>query len=157
MLMCSLSGLVLVYAKLVYRQQPCSRPSVLTCQLNQALCAGLGFAECTARVVPIADDELTANNAYLKEHEHVQTRGWVYYAFNVTDEDYQIVVNVAEEEGSQCKLRCLSHLCQQTCTVHYACHTSCLCMRLPVAQSGLLTLPSSSSYVPDACCCSWLT
>ncbi|KAL3154641.1 hypothetical protein ABBQ32_014088 [Trebouxia sp. C0010 RCD-2024] len=63
---------------------------------------GLGFAECTARVVSIADDELTVDRAYLKEHEQVQTQGWAYYAFNVTHEDYQVVVNVAEEEDSQC-------------------------------------------------------
>lgn len=55
-------------------------------------------------MVSIADDELTADRAYLKEHEQVQTNGWVYYAFNVTNEDYQVVVNVAEEEDSQCKL-----------------------------------------------------
>lgn len=72
--------------------------------MNQGLHAGLGFAECMARVVPIADAELTVARAYLKEHEQVQTHGWVYYAFNVTHEDYQVVVNVAEEEGSQCKL-----------------------------------------------------
>lgn len=74
--------------------------------LKQALHAGLGFAECTARVTPIADDELTVDKAYVKEREQVQTGGWVYYAFNMTDEDYQVVVNVAEEEGSQCKLLC---------------------------------------------------
>lgn len=74
--------------------------------LKQALHAGLGFAECTARVTPLADDELTVDKPYLKEREQVQTRGWVYYAFNVTDEDYQVVVNVAEEEGSECKLLC---------------------------------------------------
>ena len=84
--------------------------------LDQGLHAGLGFAECTARITTIADDELTVDKAYLKEHEQVQTRGWVYYAFNMTDEDYQVVVNVAEEEGSQCKLLCPSNFCQQTCT-----------------------------------------
>ena len=76
--------------------------------------AGLGFAECTARVVAIADDELTVDRAYLKEHEQVQAHGWVYYAFNVTDEDYQVVVNVAEEEDSQCKLPTLHEPTVQT-------------------------------------------
>ena len=59
-------------------------------------------------MVPLADDELTTEKPYLKEHEEVQSRGWVYYAFNVTDEDYQVVVNVAEEEGSLCKPLCIS-------------------------------------------------
>ena len=34
----------------------------------------------------------------------MQTQGWNYYEFNVTEEDYQIVVNVAAEEDSGCEL-----------------------------------------------------
>lgn len=74
--------------------------------VKQSCHAGLGFDRCLARVVPIVDDELTVAKPYLKEHEEVQAHGWVYYAFNVTDEDFQVVINVAEEEGSQCKLLC---------------------------------------------------
>lgn len=85
-----------------------------TCGLKQTGCAGLGFAECTARVVPLADDELTTDKPYLNEHEEVQSRGWVYYVFNVTDDDYQVVVNVAEEEGSQCKPVCIQASCSRT-------------------------------------------
>ena len=94
--------------------------------------AGLGFRECTARVTPIADDELTVDKAYVKEREQVQTRGWVYYAFNVTDEDYQVVVNVAEEEGSQCKLHPQSLMPEDT--------LSCLPVQLAMyaAASALL-------------------
>jgi len=64
---------------------------------------GLGFEECSARVTPIGHDELTIAKPYLKEHELVDTRGWSFYEFNVTDQDFQVVVNVAEEEDSQCK------------------------------------------------------
>ena len=84
---------------------------------QQALRAGLGFAECRARMVPLSDDELTIQKPYLQEHEEVQTRGWVFYGFNVTDEDYQVVVNVAEEEGSQCKLPCTALLLYGTNTI----------------------------------------
>lgn len=75
-------------------------------------------------MVSIADDELTVDRAYLKEHEQVQTQGWAYYAFNVTHEDYQVVVNVAEEEDSQCKLlRSAQASCANSfvqCTYHCA-------------------------------------
>lgn len=97
--------------------------------LNQGLHAGLGFAECAARVTTLADDELSMHKPYLKEHEQVQSRGWVYYAFNVTDQDYQVVVNVAEEEGSQCKL--LDHqpfLPADMYTDTYACLCNWLCV-----------------------------
>ena len=70
---------------------------------------GLGFEECSARVTPIADDELTTAKPFVKEHEMVETRGWSFYEFNVTDQDFQVVVNVAEEEDSQCNAPC--HFC----------------------------------------------
>ena len=95
--------------------------------LNQGLHAGLGFAECSARVTTVADDDLSVEKAYLREHEQVQTRGWVYYAFNVTDQDYQVVVNVAEEEGSQCKL--LHHLPVSPADL-YTDMYACLCIWL---------------------------
>ena len=57
----------------------------------------------------LAEQDVTSKKAYVKEHEHIKTRGWAYYAFNVTDEDYQVVVNVAEEEDSACKLLKLSN------------------------------------------------
>lgn len=100
--------------------------------LKQGLHAGLGFAECTARVTTIADDELTVNKPYLKEHEQVQTQGWVYYVFNVTDEDYQVVVNVAEEEGSQCKLLRAQPLMLANMLCH-GCLCDWSCMLLPLA------------------------
>ena len=74
-----------------------------------ALCAGLGFEDCSAQVTMLAEQDVTSKKAYVKEHEHIKTRGWAYYAFNVTDEDYQLVVNVAEEEDSACKLLKLSN------------------------------------------------
>lgn len=63
---------------------------------------GLGFEQCSAKVTPIADAQLTTAKPYVKEHELVQTQGWNYYEFNVTEEDYQIVVNVAAEEDAGC-------------------------------------------------------
>lgn len=33
----------------------------------------------------------------------MQSRAWNFYGFNVSEEDYQVVVNVASEEGSPCE------------------------------------------------------
>ncbi len=66
--------------------------------------AGLGFEECSATVTPIGDTELTIAKPFVKEHEVVETRGWSFYEFNVTDQDFQVVVNVAEEEDSACEM-----------------------------------------------------
>ncbi|DBB04188.1 hypothetical protein WJX77_010421 [Trebouxia sp. C0004] len=63
---------------------------------------GLGFEECSATVTPIGDNELTIAKPFVKEHELVETRGWAFYEFNVTNQDFQVVVNVAEEEDSAC-------------------------------------------------------
>lgn len=57
----------------------------------------------------LGDGDLTNLKPYVKEHEQIKSRGWAYYAFNVTDDDYQVVVNVAEEEDSKCKLTKLQH------------------------------------------------
>lgn len=54
-------------------------------------------------VTPIGDTELTVAKPFVKEHEVVETRGWSFYEFNVTDQDFQVVVNVAEEEDSACE------------------------------------------------------
>jgi len=70
---------------------------------RQAYPAGLGFEECSATVTPIGDNELTIAKPFVKEHELVETRGWSFYEFNVTDQDFQVVVNVAEEEDSACE------------------------------------------------------
>ena len=51
----------------------------------------------------IADSELSASSAYAKEHELVQSQGWSFYGFNVSEQDYQVVVNVAAEADSPCE------------------------------------------------------
>lgn len=114
--------------------------------------AGLGFAECTARVTPIADDELTVVTAYVKEREQVQTRGWVYYAFNVTDEDYQVVVNVAEEEGSQCKLLCPQPLMPEGTLSCLPVHWLCMLLPLPCWAAC-----SISGHISSSTMLSWAT
>lgn len=51
----------------------------------------------------VLPDTRTALEAfYLKEHEQVATLQWKFYAFNVTERDYQIVINVAGEETPEC-------------------------------------------------------
>lgn len=65
--------------------------------------AGLGFEDCSARVEFLQDTALNNHKPFVQEHQQVASRGWAYYAFNVTDDDYQVVVNVAEEEYSKCK------------------------------------------------------
>ena len=37
----------------------------------------------------------------------VPAKAWSFYAFNVTEQDYQIVVNLAAEEDSQCEGCCM--------------------------------------------------
>ena len=74
------------------------------CKRSQAnLFAGLGFEDCSAKITQVSDSELTQQNPYLKEHETVPAKGWAFYTFNVTQEDYQVVVNVAGEQDSPCE------------------------------------------------------
>ena len=63
----------------------------------------MGFEQCSAKVTPVAATELTTAKPIVKEHELVQTRGWNFYEFSVTENDYQVVVNVAAEEDSGCE------------------------------------------------------
>ncbi len=66
--------------------------------------AGLGFEDCTARVTNVSDFDLLLGKAYAAQHQEVAPSAWNFYAFNVTDEDYQIVVNLAGEKDSPCEL-----------------------------------------------------
>lgn len=90
----------------------------------------------------LAEQDVTSKKAYVKEHEHIKTRGWAYYAFNVTDEDYQVVVNVAEEEDSACKLQssAMPHIFG---IIHSAVvsHKPCLDMRHALPESSSLCYP----------------
>ena len=70
---------------------------------SACLYAGLGFEDCSARVTALSSEDLTSTKPYVKEHEEIQTRGGQYYSFDVSDRDYQVVVNIAEEESSKCE------------------------------------------------------
>ncbi|KAK9824143.1 hypothetical protein WJX72_008089 [[Myrmecia] bisecta] len=63
---------------------------------------GLGFEDCSAKVTNISSSELTQTAPYVKEHEEVAPAAWSFYKFDVADDDYQVVVNVAGERDSPC-------------------------------------------------------
>lgn len=58
-------------------------------------------------MVQIPDSDLSTIKSYVQEHQVVPAKAWAFYAFNVTEQDYQIVVNLAAEEDSQCEGGCL--------------------------------------------------
>lgn len=79
-----------------------------TISQTQPCCsADLGFEDCSASVVQIPDSDLSTIKSYVQEHQVVPAKAWAFYAFNVTEQDYQIVVNLAAEEDSQCEGGCL--------------------------------------------------
>jgi hypothetical protein len=51
----------------------------------------------------VADSDLTLTKPFVKEHELLEVKGWSFYAFNVTHDDYQVVVNLAGEKDEACK------------------------------------------------------
>ena len=57
-------------------------------------------------MVQIPDSDLSTTKTYVQEHQVVPAQAWSFYAFNVTEQDYQIVVNLAAEEDSQCEGGC---------------------------------------------------
>ena len=58
-------------------------------------------------MVKIPNSDLSTTKSYVQEHQVVPAKAWSFYAFNVTEQDYQIVVNLAAEEDSQCEGGCL--------------------------------------------------
>lgn len=132
---------------------------------------GLGFEDCSAQVTILEDTDLTNKKPYVKEHEQIKSRGWSYYAFNVTDDDYQIVVNVAEEEDSTCRFPQLTHRLQQLVSCHQYCcscvqHDYCISYPLlhlnfvtttvllycqPYSSFHVVTLIVSPYHLPTAC------
>ena len=62
--------------------------------------AGLGFEDCSAKVVNITDGQFAASHTFAAEHEEIAAKAWNFYAFNVSQEDYQVVINVAGESDS---------------------------------------------------------
>jgi hypothetical protein len=62
--------------------------------------ADLGFEDCSARVTEAAG--LTQAAPYVAAHEQLTPKDWAFYSFNVTADDYQVVVNVDAENDTQC-------------------------------------------------------
>ena len=61
------------------------------------LLAGLGFEDCAASVVSIDSSQLSANQSFILEHEAAEPNIWRFYNFNLDADDYEVVINVAEE------------------------------------------------------------
>ena len=38
----------------------------------------------------------------MAKHQSLTPKDWAFYSFNVTDDDYQVVVNVDSENNTQC-------------------------------------------------------
>lgn len=66
--------------------------------------AELGFEDCSAELRSIPDHPASVDTFFLGQHEQVGPKQWQFYAFNVTQEDYQVVVNMAGEVTAECEL-----------------------------------------------------
>ena len=64
----------------------------------------LGFEDCSAKVTDVTDSQFSSGSFFV-EHEEIAAKAWNFYAFNVSGEDYQVVVNVAGEleSGDACE------------------------------------------------------
>jgi len=65
---------------------------------------GLGFRDCGAEVVYIADDQASGQAPFVADSESVEADGWKFYAFNVTEDDFEVVATVAEKESSRVEI-----------------------------------------------------
>lgn len=76
---------------------------------NHVLSAGLGFEDCSAKVVPVSDSSFEGDHTFVREHEEIAAKAWTFYRFNVSDSDYQIIANVAGEsnQDDHCKFKTL--------------------------------------------------
>ncbi|EIE26855.1 hypothetical protein COCSUDRAFT_39831 [Coccomyxa subellipsoidea C-169] len=59
----------------------------------------LGFEDCSAKTDSVTAAELSLAKPYIKEHEELAPKAWSFYGFDITPDDYQIVINVATEAG----------------------------------------------------------
>lgn len=68
---------------------------------------GIGFDDCSAKTEEVPDKEFAASGTFVTEHQDIEAQAWNFYKFNVTDEDYQVIVNVAGEtsEDDECGLK----------------------------------------------------
>lgn len=60
-------------------------------------CAVLGFEDCSAKTEDITAAQLTLAKPYIKEHEELTPKAWSFYGFDVTPDDYQVVIDVSTE------------------------------------------------------------
>lgn len=77
------------------------------------LAAGLGFEDCSARMIPVKEDSFAASGSFVSEHVKIAPKSWDFYSFNVTDDDYQIVANIAGENDGE--VSCEPH---ESCAQH---------------------------------------
>lgn len=63
------------------------------------VCAGIGFEDCSARLTPIPDQQFQATHTFMAQHEPPEPAAWSFYSFNVSRDDYQIVINAAGESN----------------------------------------------------------
>ncbi len=59
----------------------------------------LGFEDCSAKTDSVTAAELSLAKPYIKEHEELAPKAWSFYGFDITPDDYQVVINVATEAG----------------------------------------------------------
>ena len=69
--------------------------------------AGLGFDDCSAKAIDIPDRAFAGSGMIVFEHQEIEAKAWDYYRFNVTENDYQIIANIAGEdsEDDECELQ----------------------------------------------------
>ncbi|KAK9843435.1 hypothetical protein WJX81_002486 [Elliptochloris bilobata] len=60
----------------------------------------LGFEDCSARVEEA--EGLTQAAPFVAQHVQLTPKDWAFYSFNVTEDDYQVVVNVDSENDTHC-------------------------------------------------------
>ncbi len=74
-------------------------------------CAVLGFEDCSAKTEDITAAQLSLTKPYIKEHEELTPKAWSFYGFEVTPDDYQVVIDVSTEvsgkdDACTCFLSC---------------------------------------------------
>lgn len=72
--------------------------------------SGTGLAECASRVTNLTDSLWDASSIYTREHEEVpasfskEEPVMDFWAFNVTDDHYEVEVSIIIESTESCKL-----------------------------------------------------
>lgn len=61
----------------------------------------LGFEDCSAKTEDITAAQLSLKKPYIKEHEELTPKAWSFYGFEVTPDDYQVVIDVSTEVSGE--------------------------------------------------------